>query len=235
MKPSGGFDTRLAGTADEAWRSMLAMCALLKPLDPGVLILAPHPDDESLATGGLQQHYPDARVIIVTDGEAARRVIPNLACRRRREARAARRQLGLSTRRLWFLGLPDGQIASHEPRLERLLTAHLSGVRTLIAPFEYDGHTDHDSVGRVSRRLARRHRLHLLRYLIWGWHRYEPDQLRDARFERLRLNDAQRRAKQRAIACFRTQLEGGDQAVVPPHVLTYFARPYEAFLSGELA
>lgn len=204
----------------------------MKPLLPGVLIVAPHPDDESLAAAGVQQNYPDAPVIVVTDGEAARCDTPNLASRRRQEARAARRQLGLSTRQLVFLGLPDGKVASHEPRLQRLLAAQLPGIRTLIAPFEHDGHADHDSVGRVCLRLARHHRLRLLRYLIWGWHRYEPAQLRDARFERLRLNRGECRVKQRAIACFSSQVQGGDDAVIPSHVLSYFERPYEAFLSG---
>jgi len=90
-----------------------------------LLILAPHPDDESIATGGLIQVARDAgaatRVLVLTDGDnnpwpqrwiekrwhidAAAR--SRWGARRREEARTAMHVLGLHADDARFLGLPD--------------------------------------------------------------------------------------------------------------------------------
>jgi hypothetical protein len=45
------------------------------------------------------------------------------------------------------------------------------------------------------------------------------------------LSPAAQLAKSRAIRCFASQLDGSSaDPVMPPHVLDYFNRPYEAFL-----
>ncbi|MBM3495269.1 MAG: PIG-L family deacetylase, partial [Armatimonadetes bacterium] len=92
------------------------------------LIVSPHPDDETLACGGLIQQAVRAgasvRVVFLTSGDGYRMAIEreyrNLALRpddyvrfgalRRREARNAASALGLSPRRLRFLGMPDGAL-----------------------------------------------------------------------------------------------------------------------------
>lgn len=91
-----------------------------------LLVLAPHPDDETIAAGGLLAHTvaagASAQVIFLTSGdgwpwalEAAwgmRAPGPNdfLAFGRLRmaEARTAGRRLGVPETKLRFLGLPDG-------------------------------------------------------------------------------------------------------------------------------
>jgi LmbE family N-acetylglucosaminyl deacetylase len=224
-----GFDTRSAGTNDQAWRSLLVSSPLLHESLGSTLIVAPHPDDETFAAAGLQQHF-DAEIVVVTDGEAARPEDANLAARRRREVRSALLCLGQRAAAPTFLGLPDGHVSAREQQLERLLAARLAGISTLIAPYEFDGHPDHDAVGRVCLRLARRHGVRLLRYFIWAWHRLVPADFRAPQFVRLALTDSERRRKQRAMQCFHSQLDGGVDAIVPPHVLIYFSRPYEAFL-----
>src|SRR5487761_2660637 len=90
-----------------------------------VLILAPHPDDESIATGGIVQIARAAgaalHVIVLTDGDAniwPQRFIEQRwridavararwGARRRAEARVAMRVLGLDDGAADFLGLPD--------------------------------------------------------------------------------------------------------------------------------
>src|SRR5689334_8641068 len=87
-----------------------------------LLILAPHPDDESIATGGLIQVAREVgapvRVIVLTDGDnnpwpqrwiekrwhidAAARA--RWGARRREEARAAMRVLGLEPQDALFFG-----------------------------------------------------------------------------------------------------------------------------------
>jgi LmbE family N-acetylglucosaminyl deacetylase len=224
-----GFDTRDQGTPEQRWRDLLARSPLLDAIESRILIVAPHPDDETFGAGGLQQRHPDAAVLLVTDGEASSQVA-NLANRRQREVRSALRTLGHGPAPV-FLGLPDGHVSAHERQLERALSLRLRGVSTLVAPYEHDGHTDHDAVGRVCLRLAKRHRLRLLRYCVWAWHRCDVRHFRATQFVRLPLSAHEQQTKRRAIACFHSQLEGGRDAVVPPHVLEYFQRPYEAFLS----
>jgi LmbE family N-acetylglucosaminyl deacetylase len=226
----GGFDTGVGGTSEQAWRALLESAPLLRETRSPLLIVAPHPDDETLGAGGLQQRYPAAQLIVVTDGEKARRDDPALARHRRRELTAAQRCLGRHGNTPTFLALPDGAVCAYEQQLERVLTVRLRGISTLVAPFERDGHADHDVIGRVCMRLARRYRIRLLRYLIWAWHQRDVGDFRPAQFVRLALTDRERQVKERAISCFRSQLEGGPAAVVPSHVLAYFRRPYEAFL-----
>ena len=68
-----------------------------------LLVLAPHPDDETLACGGVMQAALAAglavRVIVVSDGEACFGALPPadravLAARRRAESVAAAKALG---------------------------------------------------------------------------------------------------------------------------------------------
>lgn len=91
-----------------------------------ILILAPHPDDEVLAAGGLiamslaASRPPQVQVVVVTDGDASyaaawlnghnpasRRSFHRLGAERREESRAALTSLGLSPRQIHFWGFPD--------------------------------------------------------------------------------------------------------------------------------
>jgi len=101
----------------------------------------------------------------------------------------------------------------------------------LIAPFEHDGHPDHEAVARVCIDLARRKSIRALRYPIWAWHHSAPGAWQGIEFVRFELSPAAQLAKSRAIRCFASQLEAtSSHAVMPAHVLTYFGRPYEAFV-----
>jgi LmbE family N-acetylglucosaminyl deacetylase len=228
----GGFDTAIEGTPEADWQPLFERCGNLSPLCTPLVVVAPHPDDETFGAGGLLLRYPGARVISVSDGEAASS-LPNLRHIRQRELRRA---LSIpSGIRLTRLGLPDGRIATRERHLEDALHVLVDGARTLVAPYERDGHPDHDSVGRVCRRVARRNRMCLLRYLIWRWHLGSPEELRRNRVSRVSLSPLEQKRKRRMMACYASQLSGGSSAVVPPHVLRYFCRSFEVFLQGESA
>jgi len=118
---------------------LVTRAAVAAPLDVGtserLLVVAPHPDDETLAAGGLVQRVlardGTARVVLVTAGDGyveavqaetgALRPRPEdfvaYGERRLGEARAAIRRLGGDRVRLGVLGFPDGG-------LDRLLRAH---------------------------------------------------------------------------------------------------------------
>jgi LmbE family N-acetylglucosaminyl deacetylase len=92
-----------------------------------LLILAPHPGDESRAVGGLvAQSCRRGRppfVMVLTDGSRSSNALaPDLlAARHERETRAAVRRLGLPAHRLLMAGLFDGSVPLAGPRFEAVV------------------------------------------------------------------------------------------------------------------
>jgi LmbE family N-acetylglucosaminyl deacetylase len=102
--------------------------AALPPIDAAtsLLIVAPHPDDETLCCGGVIQRVVRAgghvTVVWLTSGDAARMVLVlmsrslfpgpavarELGAQRMQEARSASARLGVSSSGQIFLGYPDG-------------------------------------------------------------------------------------------------------------------------------
>lgn len=117
-----------------------------------VLVLAPHPDDETLACGGtaalLAASGAEVRVVVVTDGDAAKVDLPHgeLRLRRRHEVARACQELGLPAPIL--LGLPDGAVADRLAALTDEVGAHLDEHRpdVVLLPWFGDGHRDHQAV-----------------------------------------------------------------------------------------
>jgi LmbE family N-acetylglucosaminyl deacetylase len=95
-----------------------------------LLVVAPHPDDETLCCGGIIQRVLSAGghvgIVWVTSGDAARwdlllleRTLFNdpakgraLGTQRMAEARAAASALGVPPTDQWFLGYPDGGVSA---------------------------------------------------------------------------------------------------------------------------
>lgn len=95
-----------------------------------LLVVAPHPDDETLGAGGLIQRVLErngtVRIVLVTAGDGYVEAVAHetglprprpsqyiaYGERRLREARAAVRELGTDRMRLQVLGFPDGGLAS---------------------------------------------------------------------------------------------------------------------------
>jgi LmbE family N-acetylglucosaminyl deacetylase len=135
-----------------------------------VLVLAPHPDDESLATGALIQRavaaHAKVRVIFATDGENnpwPQRVVERKwnitpedrarwGMRRRRESMLALSKLGVSGNAARFLGLPDQGItgmllAGDERPLAALSSLMREWQPSVIAiPSPGDVHPDHSAL-----------------------------------------------------------------------------------------
>jgi LmbE family N-acetylglucosaminyl deacetylase len=229
------FDSRDLGTPDTYWQAELANAPVL-PLPEGpVVVVAAHPDDETFGAGGLIHSCASAErkiaIITVTDGEGARSDLARPGTVRRRELRAALSCLSERHIQWHRLGMPDGNIALHELTVERAIKTRLPPDATLIAPFEHDGHPDHEAVARICMALGQRRNVPVLRYPIWAWHHSPPGAWQVGDFVRFPLDAMARRAKARAIRCFASQLDAGSShAVMPEHVLSYFNRPYEAFL-----
>jgi LmbE family N-acetylglucosaminyl deacetylase len=229
------FDSRDLGTPESYWQVELANAPAWTPPEGPVVVVAAHPDDETFGAGGLIHSCcragREVAVITVTDGEGARTDLAHPGAVRRRELRAALSCLSGRYIQWHRLGMPDGNVVSHESALERAIKTRLPTDATLIAPFEQDGHPDHESVARICMTLGQRRNMSVLRYPIWAWHHSSPGAWQDREFVRFELNAEAQMAKSRAIRCFASQLDaGGSHAVMPAHVLSYFSRPYEAFL-----
>jgi len=175
--------------------------------------------------------YP-VTLLSVTDGEAAYPEWAGLGARRQSELRRALGVLSgepISTLRL---GLPDGRLAANRSALEEALAPLCEDHPTVIAPYERDGHPDHEAVGQACLQVAHELELPIVRYPIWAWHHRHPSDFEGARFGRFAFDAATRAAKERAMGCFISQLAPGPRRIpiVPAHVVDYFRRDCEAFV-----
>lgn len=204
-------------------------------LDPGrhdrVLVFAPHPDDESIACGGLLQVARAAgaavRVIVLTDGdnnpwpqrwiEKRWRIGPveraRWGARRREEARAALRVLDIAQADACFLGLPDLGLTDLLMRADPQVVESLRGAidefapTLLILPALADRHPDHSATHILSRLALARCRRAAPRLLAFAVHGQTPTQQGVA----VRLSEAQRGIKQAAILAHASQMQLSEQ------------------------
>jgi LmbE family N-acetylglucosaminyl deacetylase len=125
------------------------------PGEPSYMVLAAHPDDETIGAGGLLGRLRPEAVIHVTDGAprdlawapAANGDGPGYARARRRELEAAMALAGVPAERLVSLGIVDQEAVLGMPEIaERLaeLFSDLAPDRVLTLSYE-GGHPDHDA------------------------------------------------------------------------------------------
>jgi LmbE family N-acetylglucosaminyl deacetylase len=236
MGSSDSFDTDVPGTTDRLWLDLLKDQPRWAPQAQSLIVVSPHPDDEVLGAGGLIASYVRLKrsvlVVSVTDGEGAFPDWHGLDRLRREELKTALRHLGAADGSVIRLGLPDGKVRNHMNELRSALSNFITPSVLLVAPYEDDGHPDHDAVGRVCLELARERQALTARYPIWAWHQCEPRSLAGTCWGRFELDTEVREAKRRAIGAFASQLQPPEsrKPIVPAHVLPYFTRSFESFL-----
>jgi LmbE family N-acetylglucosaminyl deacetylase len=173
----------------EAWQALLRRSAPLGQSDLGGadwLILVPHPDDETLGTGGLIAALAEtgnpAWILYLTLGEASHMGAPQWPARRlarvrRTEALGALRILGQPRGRTLYLGWPDGDTpAPGSARFRRAADSIFrfcgrQGVGTVVTTWGGEAHCDHRAAHELARSVRDRSAgsLKLLEYLVWGW------------------------------------------------------------------
>jgi LmbE family N-acetylglucosaminyl deacetylase len=206
------------------------------------LILAPHPDDESLGCGGLIAAACAAgmppTVVILTDGAASHpdstsHPPARLAALREAEAREALAILGLPRENMFFLGEPDTKLTGHTALIDRLSSiAAEQKCGIVIGPWAADPHCDHEAAAVIAEAVAIRGGLRRLSYPVWGWLREAAP---PAAGWRLNIS-AQLDVKRRAIAAHASQygrviLDSPGGFSLPQNLLAIAARPYEVFLA----
>jgi LmbE family N-acetylglucosaminyl deacetylase len=240
------FDSRNAGTPPQAWAPLLAAAPEITP--PGaashVVVIAAHPDDETLGAGGLIALAAvcgaQITVIVASDGEAShpasRTHSPeDLARLRRCEVRAAVAALDPRAEVI-RLGLPDGRLADHRREIAEAVDAVEPPPTHLVTPWAGDRHPDHEACARAVRAAGAARSAARWEYPIWAWHWACPDQgeLSAVGLRRIRLDGLAREAKERALGCYPSQLaalsaEPGDERLLGDHVLAHFRGDVEAF------
>jgi len=233
------LNTAIRAVAHEPrWDGTVAEYPPWCPLSADLLVVAAHPDDEVRGAGGLIHAWVarggTVRVLSVSDGEPADPRCGALASARREELNAALRTLCPTHVAVTRLGVPLGRIGQHLNRLRNALLPLASGKVTLLAPNERAGHPDHEAVGRVCAQFARARGIPLARYAI-GQYGIGPARTaaRDSgpRWVKFVLADDARRAKARAMQCFRSRSHFRRDRTVPSGRATQAPeRAYEAFL-----
>jgi LmbE family N-acetylglucosaminyl deacetylase len=249
-RPPEGVDE--IGTTEEEWLPPLdallrcswsALMVTAHAPDHGrrldrLVVVSPHPDDETLGVGGLigltAAAGVEVVVLAVTDGEAA--YGPDwtrLAATRRREQRRAVRRLASrhpGRVRIVRLGVADGRVAAAGDRMVETIAAMCGPSVLCVGPARWDGHPDHEAAGVAAAAASTSTGAVHAEYPIWAWHWAKPAQLPLSRAVRLDLPVRIHEAKTSAVLAHRSQIRPTrrrGQPVLPPHVLRRFTRPFE--------
>jgi LmbE family N-acetylglucosaminyl deacetylase len=240
------------GTPEATWQNSGRLSslpevdsAILVPPGARAVIVSPHPDDEILGTGGLLAQLSDlgrkVLIIAVTDGTASHPASPEwpaarLAATRPQETRDALQRLRMKHVALERLHLPDGGGETFESELVEALKARLEPGDIVFGTWRFDGHPDHESVGRAVTTVAGALDLPFVEVPVWTWHWATPEDSRVpwSRARRIVLDTATLARKVHAVQAFRSQIEADDSTgrapILPAHVLERLTRPYEVVL-----
>lgn len=187
-----------------------------------LIVVAPHPDDETLGLGAMATQLTamgvDVQVISVSDGGAAR---PGVTASERLRMETIRRyELGRAASLLKVpspisLGFPDGELPDREDTLADTLTEILKGdgpATWCAATWRGDGHPDHEAVGRAASAACARTGATLLEYpvLMWHWAHLGDPVVPWARAYSVPSPNWAMGRKRRAAQCYRSQLEPTD-------------------------
>ncbi|UUT36273.1 PIG-L family deacetylase [Microbacterium elymi] len=243
------FDHREPGTSEDAWEDAAPWrTAPEMALDmERLIVLAAHPDDETLGAGGLiamaaARGIP-VTVVVMTDGESSH---PDSS--RPHDMRRERRQEVLDAvadlapqAAIDLPAFPDGGLREAAPAVRRHaqnLLSNTEGTVTVVAvPWWGDGHRDHRVLGEIARRL-RPAGAQIIGYPIWLWHWGDPASTDTDGWCALRLDEAAAAAKARAMRRHVSQIEPlsdrpGDEAIIHGEMLRHFERGFEVFIQPE--
>ncbi len=201
------------------------------------IVVAPHPDDETIGAFGLIRRLIKSgayvSVVIVTDGAASHPASPSwpserLKMARRRESVAALRLCGLPQGALTFLDYPDGALSSLSETECRRLCRRLAArpfPDLVIRPSLEDSHPDHKAVASACVQ-AWPAKVFQATYSVWPAGQLRPAALRYPL-------GADQFIKQAALRMYRTQTglitDDPDGFCIDRNLMRSFARLSESF------
>lgn len=212
------------GTSEDVWNAWLsdepvAVLSLseLVPAGCRLVVVAPHPDDEILACGGLLaacvQNGKPVCVLALTDGDASHgthdpAAMRSLAAVRRHESAEGLRLLGVGPQDVVRWHLPDGQLSMHQAEIAMRLTDWLAPNDIVLTTWCADGHPDHDAAGRAVLSACQALGCRSLQAPVWMWHWAVPNhpQVPWSSLVGFAVPAASRHLKALALQCHRSQL-----------------------------
>ncbi len=221
-----------------ARRLVLAVARPAPSDEGGLLVVAPHPDDETLGCGARIARavaHGHLVTVVVATKEAGSDPISgeSISARRSSELHAAMRDLGVAAGDVIELSFPDGELSRHIGALRDALVETLiqRGPSTVLVTSGDEVHPDHAAASRATRAaVATLHRAPRVReYPVWLWSDWPSSRRHGVRgpiglarvigrrtVERTSVEPF-RATKQRALSRYDSQL-GRDG--LPPIVLT---------------
>lgn len=247
------FDHRDDGTANAAWLAAPSWSQTAELSLDGtklLVVVAAHPDDESLGAGGLMATAQDSGipvvVIVATAGEHSHPESPTFSPERLSAVRRVEVVRAIDALApgavVQLLGLRDGELRHHVDSLTKAIGSQLAGRSGVLvaAPWRGDGHPDHTAAGEAAAVAAEAAGASLAEYPIWGWHwaRPESPEWPWARLRTLPLGPGATTAKTMALEQHRSQTEPlseapGDEPIVSRSFAEHFGRDFEVFFVGE--
>ncbi len=213
----------------------------LVPHGARAVVVAPHPDDEILAVGGLLSRLvrvgTPITIVAVTDGTASHAgstewPVDRLARERPRESRLGLARVGIEAEPV-RLGLPDGGLADLRNVLAERLAPMLTADDVVFTTWRGDGHPDHEAAGEACAMAALRAGARLVEFPVWAWHWARPSDARLpwCRARRIVLLADDVRRKCDAVQAFNSQILGdpstGAGPILRSTTVERAARPFE--------
>jgi LmbE family N-acetylglucosaminyl deacetylase len=219
---------------EDEWLAALEDVPIWAPPPMRLVVLAPHPDDETLGAGGFiaAQHHHRREIVIVavTDGESAYGYDPDLGKTRESEQTNALAHLGVPAENIVRLRLPDSDVASYETQLVDQLLPFVTKDTHLVAPWRGDFHPDHEACGIAAEWVAHRAGARLTSYFFWTWHCGTTALLSELELHTFPLNQKHLQSKYEALQCHHSQLtHPSDEPILPDYLLAPARRPFEVF------
>ncbi|WP_375385725.1 PIG-L family deacetylase [uncultured Microbacterium sp.] len=220
-----------------------------------LVVVAAHPDDETLGAAGLMRTVAGAggrvTVIVATDGERSHPDSPThsttrLAALRRSEVEAAVTTVAPAAE-IVFLGIGDGTLRQNVAHLTDALAAVVDALApdaragaVVVAPWSGDGHSDHSAAAQACADVCAPRGIAHFGYPIWLWHWGRPDDAPWTDAFALDLSADDLEAKRRAIALHASQIAplsaaAGDEAVVHDGMRAHFERGVEVYIRERTA
>ena len=133
--------------------------------DDKILILTPHPDDETIACGGLLSLYASqCDVILLTDGcHGDPNIEPKkMANIRWKEFSSVMTELGVNN--YHALNIEDGKLLHNHKIFKNI---DVSGYKYILMPHKNDSHIDHVAVFILMNKYFRKYKKNFVFYELW--------------------------------------------------------------------
>lgn len=166
-----------------------------------ILVVAPHPDDESIGCGGLiLKYHSQIDILLVTDGQfgdCSWATEPEEIVRvREHEFLSAMKYAKVN--KVYRLNIPEGALRKYK---RKLAIFDYSCYDQIYLPNKYESHPDHSAIYKIIRKRLNVRKQDVFQYEVWTPLRYPSHKLDITD----RIDD-----KRELIQYYRSQLEGID-------------------------